>query len=135
MKIGEVAARAGVPSKTIRFWEEAGVLPQPSRTVSGYRDYKPAIVERLGFIRHAQAAGFTLDQIRRVLAIGDSGERPCEHVTQLIDMRLRDVDDRLAELKATRARLRELARRAAEQDPARCSGYCSILAEPVPSKA
>lgn len=135
MKIGEVAARAGVPSKTIRFWEEAGVLPQPSRTASGYRDYKPAIVERLGFIRHAQAAGFTLDQIGRVLAIGDSGERPCEHVTQLIDMRLRDVEDRLAELKATRARLRELARRAAEQDPAQCSGYCSILAEPVPSKA
>ncbi|SRR5712692_5081225 len=130
MKIGEVATRAGVPAKTIRFWETYGVLPEPARTLSDYRDYEPAIVERLAFIRHAQAAGFSLEQIRRVLAIGDSGERPCEHVAQLIEMRIRDVEARLAELKATRAQLRELARRAAAQDPATCSGYCTILTGP-----
>ncbi len=127
MKIGEVASRAGVPAKTIRFWETCGVLPQPARTAADYRDYEPAVVERLAFIRHAQAAGFSLEQIRRVLAIGDSGEPPCEHVTQLIDMRIKDVETRLAELRTTRAQLRQLARRAAEQDPAKCRGYCSIL--------
>jgi MerR family transcriptional regulator, copper efflux regulator len=130
MKIGELAADSGVPAKTIRFWEEAGVLPQPSRTSSGYRDYEPAVAERLTFIRHAQSAGFSLDQIRRVLGIGDSGERPCQHVSQLINQRLSEVDARIADLKATRSHLRVLARRAADLDPSQCSGYCSILEDP-----
>lgn len=127
MKIGELAEHAGVSTKTIRFWEDAGVLPSPPRTSSGYRDYEPAVVDRLTFIRHAQCAGFTLGQIRRVLGIGDSGERPCEHVTQLINERLTEVEARIADLKATRSHLRVLAQRAADQDPTRCSGYCSIL--------
>jgi DNA-binding transcriptional MerR regulator len=127
MRIGQVANEAGVPAKTIRFWEEVGLLPQPARTVSAYRDYEPPIVDRLSFIRHAQAAGFTLSQIRRVLDVGDSGEPVCEHVAQVIDARLRDVEARIADLKAARAHLRALAKRADEQDPATCNGYCSIL--------
>jgi len=127
MKIGELAASSGVSAKTIRFWEEAGVLPLPSRTSSGYRDYQPDVVDRLTFVRHAQSAGLSLDQIRRVLGIGDSGERPCEHVTQLINERLDEVEARIADLKATRSHLLVLARRAADQDPLQCSGYCSIL--------
>ena len=127
MKIGELAAHSGVSTKTIRFWEEAGVVPVPSRTSSGYRDYQHTAVDRLTFIRNAQSAGFTLHQIRRVLGIGDSGERPCEHVTQLITDRLAEVEARIADLKATRSHLRVLACRAADQDPAQCTGYCSIL--------
>ena len=127
MRIGEVATRAGVPAKTIRFWEELDLLPQPARTASAYRDYEPAIIDRLTFIRHAQAAGFTLGQIRGVLEIGDTGEPSCEHVAELIDARLQAVEKRIGELKATRGHLRALADRAAAQDPATCSGYCSIL--------
>ena len=67
MRIGEVAGRAGVPAKTIRFWEDQHLLPPPGRTPAGYRDYGPAILERLAFIRHSQAAGLTLDHIRQVL--------------------------------------------------------------------
>jgi len=130
MKIGELAAHSGVSAKTIRFWEEARVVPLPSRTSSGYRDYQPDAVDRLTFIRHAQSAGFTLDQIRRVLGIGDSGDRPCEHVSQLITDRLAEVEARIADLQATRSHLRVLARRAADQDPAQCTGYCSILDDP-----
>ena len=135
MKIGELASRSGVPAKTIRFWEEAGVVPPPSRTSSGYRDYQPAVAERLTFIRHAQSAGFSLDQIRRVLGIGDSGERPCRHVTELIHERLAEVEARIEDLKATRSHLRVLARRAADQDPTQCSGYCSILDDPGAGRA
>ena len=121
MKIGEIAGRAGVPAKTIRFWEDQHLLPEPARTPAGYRDYDPVILERLAFIRHAQAAGLTLEHIRQVLDIRDGGEPPCVHVTGLITRRL-------AELARTRGQLAALAGRAAAQDPADCRGYCSILA-------
>ena len=129
MKIGEIAGRAGVPAKTIRFWEDQQLLPPPARTPAGYRDYDPAILERLAFIRHAQAAGLTLGQIRQVLGIRDGGQPPCVHVTGLITRRLAEVEARLAELVRTRDQLTALAARAAAQDPADCQGYCSIIAD------
>ncbi|HEX9515950.1 MAG TPA: heavy metal-responsive transcriptional regulator [Streptosporangiaceae bacterium] len=128
MKIGEIAGRAGVPAKTIRFWEDQDLLPAPARTQAGYRDYDPAILERLAFIRHAQAAGLTLEHIRQVLHIRDGGQAPCVHVTALIARRLAEVEARMAELARTRDQLAALAGRAAAQDPADCRGYCSILA-------
>jgi len=136
MRIGEIAGRAGVPTKTIRFWEDQGLLPAPARTAAGYRDYSPAILERLAFIRHAQAAGLTLEHIRQVLGIRDGGQPPCEHVTSLIARRLGEVEARLAELARARDQLAALAGRAAAQDPADCRGYCSIIAaEPASSAA
>jgi MerR family transcriptional regulator, copper efflux regulator len=127
MRIGEIAGRAGVPAKTIRFWEEQGLLPAPARTAAGYRDYAPAILERLAFVRHAQAAGLTLEHIRQVLDIRDGGQPPCAHVTGLIARRLGEVEARLAELARARDQLAALAARAAAQDPAGCRGYCSII--------
>ncbi len=128
MQIGEIASEAGVPAKTIRFWEDQRLLPPPGRTPAGYRDYDPAVLDRLAFIRHAQAAGLTLDAIRQVLEIRDGGLPPCVHVTELIARRLAEVEARLAELNRTRDQLVVLAARAAAQDPADCRGYCSIIA-------
>jgi DNA-binding transcriptional MerR regulator len=127
MRIGEVAAEAGVPAKTIRFWEDEGLVPAPGRTPSGYRDYGPDVVERLAFVRHAQAGGLTLGQIRQVLDIGDSGDAPCGHVGRVVADRLAEVETRIAELAETRRHLQALARRAAAQDPADCRGYCAII--------
>lgn len=129
MRIGELAEQAGVSTKTIRFWESAGLVPEPARTASGYRDYSVEAADRLGFIRHAQAAGLTLDQIRQVLEISDGGAPPCTHVADLVAERLAAVDARLAELRTTRAHLVTLAQRAAEQDPADCRGICSVIAD------
>lgn len=128
MRIGEVADRAGVPAKTIRFWEDQRLLAPPDRTPAGYRDYDPAVLDRLAFIRHAQAAGLTLEAIRQVLEIRDGGQPPCVHVTSLVAQRMAEVEARLAELTCTRDQLVVLAARAAEQDPADCRGYCSIIA-------
>jgi DNA-binding transcriptional MerR regulator len=127
MRIGEIADGAGVSAKTIRFWEDQRLLPPPGRTPAGYRDYDPAVLARLAFIRHAQAAGLTLDAIRQVLEIRDGGQPPCVHVRDLIARRLAEVDARLAELTRTRDQLVVLAARAAAQDPADCRGYCSII--------
>ncbi len=127
MRIGELASRTGVTTKTIRFWESSGLLADPARTSSGYRDYGPDVIDRLEFIRHAQTAGLTLEEIRQVLAISDGGRPPCEHVGELIRRHLVDLDQRIRELADTRRRLRHLAKRAVEQDPAACERYCSIL--------
>src|SRR5258707_6492500 len=101
MRIGEVAGRAGVPAKTIRFWEDQHLLPAPARTRSGYRDYDPAILERLAFIRQAQAAGLTLEHIRQVVDIRDGGKPPCVHVTGLIPLRHAEVEARLPPFPGT----------------------------------
>jgi DNA-binding transcriptional MerR regulator len=127
VRIGEIARQAAVPAKTIRFWEGQGLVPEPARTATGYRDYDPGILERLAFVRHAQAAGLTLEQIRQILDIRDSGQPPCVHVTRLIAGRLDEVEARLAELTRARDQLVALAQRAAAQDPAGCQGYCSII--------
>src|SRR3954451_12331676 len=118
MRIGVLAARAGLTTKTIRFYEDAGLLPEPPRTSAGYRDYPADAVVRLAFIRDAQAAGLTLAEIRGILAIRDGGQAPCQHVTGLIDQHLAQVDQRLAELTQARDALRDLKRRAAVTNPA-----------------
>jgi MerR family copper efflux transcriptional regulator len=129
MRIGVLAAKAGFTTKTIRFYEQAGLLPEPARTPAGYRDYPPEAVSRLAFIRDAQAAGLTLAEIRDVLAIRDGGQAPCQHVTSLIDQHLAQVEQRLAELTQARDALHDLQRRAAITNPADCADedVCSIL--------
>ncbi len=131
MRIGALAAAAGTTPKTIRFYEQAGLLPEPPRTASGYRDYPDGAAARLGFVHSAQAAGLTLAEIRDVIAIRDSGRPPCAHVATVIDRRLADVERRLRELRDTRALLRELARTAAGTDPATCdeASICRILGQ------
>ncbi|GEL19206.1 heavy metal-responsive transcriptional regulator [Pseudonocardia asaccharolytica] len=135
MRIGVLAQRGGVTAKTVRFYEEAGLLSEPPRTSAGYRDYPEGAVARLGFIRDAQAAGLTLAEIRGVLAIRDGGLVPCRHVTDLIDQHLAQIEQRLTELAQARDVLRRLQRRAATTDPAQCASdeVCSILAGPAAS--
>ncbi|MEU7033566.1 heavy metal-responsive transcriptional regulator [Streptomyces sp. NPDC046237] len=129
MRIGDLAAASGVTAKTLRFYEQAGLLPEPPRTAGGYRDFPEQTVNRLAFIRYAQGAGLSLAGIRSVLALRDADASPCAHVTALVDRHLEDIDRRLAELQATKAVLRGLAERAAVTDPADCTDadVCRIL--------
>lgn len=127
MRIGELAQRTTVSTKTIRFWEGEGLLPAPARTASGYRDYDDLAAERVTFIRQSQTAGLTLAQIRQILDVTDEGEPPCEHVATAVAERLTEVNARIRELRATRDHLRSLATRAAAQDPQACEGFCSII--------
>ncbi len=129
MRIGELSARSGVSTQTLRFYEQIGVLAEPARSASGYRDYDESAVGRLAFVRAAQTAGLTLAEIAGVLEIRDRGEAPCRHVEALIAAKLAEVDVKIRELEATRTELRSLARRAARLDPAVCDEgeICSIL--------
>ena len=129
MRIGELADRAGVTTKTIRFYEGIGVLPEPGRTSSGYRAYDDSALRRLEFVRAAQAAGLSLAEINGVLDVRDRGMPPCMHVSELVDAKLEDIDVRIDALRQTKATLEELAERARVLDPAECGSedICHII--------
>jgi DNA-binding transcriptional MerR regulator len=96
MLIGELATATVVSTKTLRFYETDGLLPEPDRTPAGYRDYTDTVIDRVVFIRQAQAAGLTLAQIRQILTTRDGGQPPCDHVADLVDQRIGQLDRRLA---------------------------------------
>ena len=121
MRIGEVAQASGTTAKTLRYYEEVGLLPAADRTPAGYRDYGAEVLDRLDFIRRGQAAGLTLAQIGQVLAIRDRGQAPCQHVTDLLDTRLAVIDRQLAELAQLRTTIAILREHATTGDPATCS--------------
>lgn len=132
MRIGELAAVAGVSTKAIRFYETAGVLPEPDRRPSGYREYDDSAVERLAFVRAAQAAGLTLSEIAEVIAVRDSSGAPCAHVTALLARRAAELEERIAVLATLREQVLTLRDRAAGFDPAACDegAVCSAIGVP-----
>jgi DNA-binding transcriptional MerR regulator len=120
VRTGELADRAGISAKAIRYYEQVGILAPPARTPSGYRAYDPSVLGRLGFVRAAQALGFTLGEIRQVIAFRDEGTAPCGHVAGLLRQRAAELDRRIAELQQLRGELGRLAERAASLDPEDC---------------
>lgn len=108
MRIGEAAAAAGMTTKTLRFYEDRGLLPPPARAVNGYREYPHDAVDLLAFIRRCRAAGFTLSQIRVILQIRHAGHLPCRHVQQMLLGQLKQLDDRIRDLHALRTAVAEL---------------------------
>ena len=106
--IGAVARRAGVGIDTIRYYERMSLLPKPQRRVSGYRDYGPDAVERLRFIRRAKDLGFTLEEIRELLALSTDRERGVKTVKQRAEARLDEVEQRIRELQRMKRGLKQL---------------------------
>src|SRR3984893_10639753 len=111
MRIGEVGERSGLSTKALRYYERVGLIEEPARTSSGYRDYGASVLDRLRFIRSAQAVRLTLGEIKGVIAFREQGSPPCWHVLELIEGRAADLDRRIAELRALRDELRRLAQR------------------------
>ncbi|WP_132991890.1 heavy metal-responsive transcriptional regulator [Gordonia zhaorongruii] len=120
MRIGELAEQAGTTTKALRFYEEQGLLPPADRTPSGYRDYAPDAATRIDFVHRGQAAGLTLAQIRQILDIRDGGSAPCEHVRDLLDARLAEIEQQIAQLTALHDTIAELRADAAQMQPDRC---------------
>ncbi|WP_269045898.1 heavy metal-responsive transcriptional regulator [Paenarthrobacter sp. Z7-10] len=127
MRIGEVAQAAGVNPKTIRYYESIGVLPEPARTGSGYRDYDKSFPDRLTFIRTAQRLGVTLDEIREILSFRERGETPCAYVRDVLDAQLEGIGRRIQELELLREQLTEIASEADRLPPATANGICQLI--------
>ncbi len=100
MRIGIVASKTGLNPKTIRYYEEIALLPRPRRGKNRYRSYGPEIIERLNFIKRAQALGFSLIEIKEIMAIYDGGGQPCDHIYQLLKKKVREMFKLCQELQA-----------------------------------
>ena len=106
--IGAVAHRAGVGIDTIRYYEREGLLPEPLRRASGYRSYGEGTITQLRFIRRAKDLGFTLEEIRELLALSTDRERGVKSVKQRAQARLGEVEQRIRELQRMKRGLKQL---------------------------
>ncbi len=123
LSIGEVARRSGVKVETIRYYERIGLLATPRRTAGGHRAYDQGAVTRLNFVRRARELGFTLEQVRGLLALAGQPEGSCAEAEALARAHLDAVHGRIADLKRMETVLAEMV--------ARCAGgtvpECPIL--------
>ncbi|MBI4227399.1 MAG: MerR family transcriptional regulator [Candidatus Omnitrophica bacterium] len=134
--IGEVSRRTGVPIRTIRFYEAEGLLRPSDRRESGYRVYAEQEIEQLQFIRQAKQFGLTLHEIRRIMRCSREGLKPCcDLVRTLFTQKIEEFEMKIAELTATRNRLKTRLRRWVPPAAARRAGYavCPQIESPKPS--
>jgi len=111
LKIGEVAKASGIGIEALRFYERSGLLGRPARTQSGYRVYGAAVLQRLDFIKRAQVIGFSLDEIKRIIADKQAGRSPCLEVREIVRHRLEELDERMKEMKKYRRELGDALKR------------------------
>lgn len=125
MNIGEVSRRTGMPSKTIRYYEEIELVSSPARGDNGYRQYTDKNVNMLDFVSRARSLGFTVEECRNLLALYEDRGRASADVRAIALTHIDHIDDKLKELAAMRATLSTLV--------AKCNGDdrpdCPILEE------
>lgn len=109
LAIGDLARQTGTKVNTVRFYEDIGLLPLPIRTASGRRTYDVADVRRLSFIRHGRGLGFSVDEIRSLLALADEPERDCAEAAAIARRHLQDIEARIARLETLRDALASVA--------------------------
>ena len=125
MRISEVAALAGVPTATVRYYERRGLVAEVGRTPAGYRQYGPEAARRLRFIKHAQELGFSLEEIQQMLALSIDDPAACARVEATTREKIQAVRQRLAELRRLERTLQDLVHACEQQRP---TEPCPILA-------
>jgi len=123
LKSGELAKRADVSVETLRFYERKGLLPEPPRRRSGYRQYPEESVGRIRFIKRAQEVGFSLEEIKELLALRVRPGTTCAQVRERAEHKVQEVRQKIADLKAIERALNKLT--------ASCSGRGPISACPI----
>jgi len=98
LTIGQLAAAAGVNFETVRYYERIKLMPAPERTTSGHRAYNLSHIQRLAFIRRARELGFSIEQIRALLALAEPSRASCAEVREVARAHLCEVRAKLADL-------------------------------------
>ena len=121
LTIGQLAAAAGVNAQTIRYYERSGLFPEPMRTASGYRQFEPEELRRLQFIRRSQGVGFSLSEIRELLALRIHDPRSCSGVSRQVEAKISATEQKISELQGLLKSLNRLrASCAARERTAEC---------------
>jgi DNA-binding transcriptional MerR regulator len=106
LKIGEVAVETGLPVKTIRYYDEIGLLaPTVKRSDAGYRLFMPKVVNRLAFIKRAQSLGLHLSEIQQILTVHDQGELPCGEVKHHLEDKVAEISRQIEALQTLKSEL------------------------------
>ena len=124
LSIGQVARRAGVGVETVRYYEREGLLEEPPRRASGYRQYSDEVVKRLHFIKRAQKLGFSLKEITELLMLRVDAQTACEEVRQRTEAKIAEVEQKLLELQRMRQALLQVHSLCVGQGP---TGRCPML--------
>lgn len=133
MFIGDLSEQAGVPTQTIRYYEQLGLLDPPDRTDSRYRVYTAEHLERLQFIRRAKTFGLSLEEIKQLIDMRSEGVAPCCHLKGLVERHIDDLNRRIKELTLFRDEL--LRRYESMESEAREGRICGIVeGEPLPNQ-
>lgn len=106
--IGKVASELGISRRTLRYYEAKGLLPNPSRTQSGYRIYDSGTAFRIRFIRNAKSLGLSLKEIQAILEIYNNGKPPCRSFERLLHAHVHRIDSHIRRLRSLRSELRNL---------------------------
>jgi MerR family Zn(II)-responsive transcriptional regulator of zntA len=136
--IGDLSGRTGVSVRTIRYYEQEGLLAPAGRRPSGYRLYTERDAEKLRFIRQAKNFGLTLKEIRSIMRCSRQGLQPCcDLVRQLFNRKITELEGKISELTQTRDRLRERLRRWVGPREAGRRGYavCPQIESTKPPKS
>jgi MerR family transcriptional regulator, copper efflux regulator len=120
LNIGAAAHRSGITVKMIRYYESIGLIAPADRTASNYRTYDERDISRLEFVKRARSLGFSLDEIRQLLALWDDSGRASAEVKSLVLAHISELDARIAALKSMRGTLRHLADRCDGDDRPDC---------------
>ena len=123
LKIGELARAAGTKAETVRYYEAIGLIGPAERSGGNYRLYGRAHLDRLSFIRRARALGFSIDEVRQLLALAEDRQMSCEAVDDLARAHRDAIDRKLTDLKALRSELDNLIRSC----PSGVVAYCRIV--------
>jgi len=118
LSIGQVARRTGVGVETVRFYEREGLLEEPPRRASGYRQYPEEAVKRIHFIKRAQKLGFSLKEIAELLMLRVDGHTTCEELKQHTEAKLAEVEQKMLELQRMRHALLQVAALCTGEGPA-----------------
>jgi DNA-binding transcriptional MerR regulator len=136
LRVGSAAKAVGVGVQTLHYYERLGLLPKPQRSAANYRIYVPEMLRRVRFIKKAQALGLTLNEITQILDLKQHGRSPCHKVAELGEKHLREIDARLAQLRAFRNVLAKSVDewRKADRPGRACAGEFCDLIERLPSR-
>ena len=129
LTISALAKRAGVSSKTLRYWERRGLLPRAARSHTGYRLFEPDSLRYIAFIQRSKAIGLTLAEMRQVLRLARRGHCPCPDVIEWTERKISSLEEQVRALEALLHRLKRIRRQWSREScpPDRSGSICGLI--------